>query len=115
MYHVSEDLLLEVDDLLPILQATTLLGFATVREGDVAITPEGRAYAEADIPTRKSLFQKAALERVTLLQQIRSALVSKSDHSMPLEFFKDLLDEHVSTAEADAQRSDEHTSELQSP
>jgi NitT/TauT family transport system ATP-binding protein len=103
MYHVSEDLLLEVDDLLPILQATTLLGFATVREGDVAITPEGRAYAEADIPTRKSLFQKAALERVTLLQQIRSALVSKSDHSMPLEFFKDLLDEHVSTAEADAQ------------
>ena len=60
MYHVAEDLLLEVDDLLPILQAATLLGFATAREGDVAITPEGRSYAEADIPTRKALFQKSS-------------------------------------------------------
>jgi NitT/TauT family transport system ATP-binding protein len=103
MYHVAEDLLLEVDDLLPILQAATLLGFATAREGDIAITLEGRAYAEADIPTRKILFRKAALDRVTLLQQIRSALVNKSDHSMPLEFFRDLLDEHVSPEETEAQ------------
>ena len=104
MYHLSEDLLLEVDDLLPILQAATLLGFATLREGDVAITPAGRDYAEADIPTRKSLFRKAALERVTLLQQVRSALANKkSDHSLPLEFFRDLLDEHVSAEEARAQ------------
>ncbi len=103
MYHVAEDLLLEVDDLLPILQAATLLGFASVREGDVAITPEGRSYAEADIPTRKSLFRKAALDRVALLQQIRSALINKSDHSMPLEFFRDLLDEHVSAEETNLQ------------
>jgi NitT/TauT family transport system ATP-binding protein len=103
MYHVAEDLLLEVDDLLPILQAATLLGFASVREGDVAITPEGRSYAEADIPTRKALFRKAALDRVALLQQIRSALINKSDHSMPLEFFRDLLDEHVSAEETNLQ------------
>ncbi len=103
MYHVAEDLLLEVDDLLPILQAATLLGFATAREGDVAITPEGRSYAEADIPTRKALFRKAALDRVALLQQIRSALINKSDHSMPLEFFRDLLDEHVSAEETNLQ------------
>ena len=103
MYHIAEDLLLEANDLLPILQAATLLGFAALREGDVVITPEGRAFAEADIPTRKSLFRKAALERVSLLQQIQSALLNKSDHSMPLEFFRDLLDEHVTADEVNAQ------------
>jgi NitT/TauT family transport system ATP-binding protein len=103
MYHVAEDLLLEIDDLLPILEAATMLGFATAQEGDVSITPEGRAYAEADIPTRKAIFRRAALSRVNLLQQMRGALLNKSDHSMPVEFFRDLLDEHMSRDESNLQ------------
>ena len=39
LYHVAEQLLLEVDDLLPIVEGATLLGFATAHEGDVKITP----------------------------------------------------------------------------
>jgi NitT/TauT family transport system ATP-binding protein len=103
VYHVAEDLLLEVDDLLPIMDAATLLGFATVNEGDVRITEQGRAYAEADIPTRKELFRKAALEHASLLQQMHSALEKKSNHTMPLEFFRDLLDERFAQVEVDHQ------------
>lgn len=103
LYHISDDLLLEVDDLLPIVQAATLLGFATARQGDVAITAEGRAYADADIRTRKALFREAVLARVGLLQHIQSALACKSDHSMPLEFFRDLLDEHFTEEEVQQQ------------
>jgi len=94
LYHVAEQLLLEVDDLLPIVEGATLLGFAAAREGDVKITPEGKAFAEADISTRKTLFRDAALRSVLLLQRMKSALESKSDHVMPLEFFHDILDEH---------------------
>jgi NitT/TauT family transport system ATP-binding protein len=94
LYHVSEQLLLEVDDLLPIVEGATLLGFAVAHEGDVKTTPEGRAFAEADISTRKSMFRVAALERVELLRKMKSALESRSDHQMPLEFFHDILDEH---------------------
>jgi NitT/TauT family transport system ATP-binding protein len=94
MYHVAEDLLLEIDDLLPIIDGATLLGFATVREGDVVITSEGREFANASIGQRKNLFRKAVLARVTLLQQMKAALEKKSDHKMALEFFRDLLDEH---------------------
>ncbi len=54
LYHVAETLLLEVDDLLPILDAATMLGFATAHEGDVKITPAGRTFAEADIPDSQS-------------------------------------------------------------
>jgi NitT/TauT family transport system ATP-binding protein len=100
---VAEQLLLEVDDLLPIVEGATLLGFASAREGDVKATPEGRSFAEADIPTRKSLFRNAALERVQLLQKIKSALDSRSDHVMPLEFFHDILDEHFTEEETKRQ------------
>jgi len=103
LYHISDDLLLEADDLLPIIQATTLLGFATAREGDIAITPAGRAYVNADIHERKVLFRKAMLERVGLLRHMQSTLASKSDHSMPVEFFRDLLDERFGEEEVQQQ------------
>src|SRR5271170_7439048 len=103
MYHIAEELLLEVDDLLPILDAATLLGFATVHEGDVRITEKGRAFAQADIPTRKSVFREAVLVHVSLLQQIQSALEKKSNHTMPVEFFRDLLDERFAQVEVEQQ------------
>ena len=103
MYHVADDLHLEVDDLLPIIEATTLLGFANAREGDVEITPQGKAFAEADIDTKKNLFREAALAHADLLQQMRKTLESKSDGSMPLQFFHDLLDEHFSEADTEKQ------------
>jgi NitT/TauT family transport system ATP-binding protein len=102
-YHIAEDLLLEIDDLLPILDAATLLGFAEVNEGDVRVTEQGRAYAEADIPTRKEIFRDAALQHASLLQQMYSALEKKSNHTMPLEFFRDLLDERFAQVEVDRQ------------
>jgi len=103
LYHVAEQLLLEVDDLLPIVEGATLLGFARAREGDVKTTQEGKAFAEADISTRKSLFREAVLGHVGLLQKIKSALENKSDHVMPLEFFHDILDEHFTEAEVEKQ------------
>jgi len=99
LYHVADDLHLEADDLLPIVEASALLGLATTHEGDVEITNQGREFVEADIPTRKALFREAALAKVPLLKQIYTALTSKADHTMPLEFFHDLLDEHFSEDE----------------
>ena len=42
MYHIAEELLLEVDDLLPIIDAARFWDLSTAREGDVEITPEGK-------------------------------------------------------------------------
>ncbi len=86
LYRVADELQMEVDDLLPIVEAAALLGFARTDKGDVAVTAEGKAFAEADIATRKRLFRDAALAHVTLLQQMRQALASKSDRTMPRSF-----------------------------
>jgi NitT/TauT family transport system ATP-binding protein len=103
IYHVADDLRLEVDDLLPILEGAQMLGLATANEGDVRLTESGKAFAEADINGRKTLFREAVLEHVSLLQQIHSSLHKKSDHSMPLEFFRDLLDERFAQQEVEKQ------------
>ncbi|MCV5682475.1 AAA-associated domain-containing protein, partial [Escherichia coli] len=49
LYHLADELVMEVDDLLPIVEAAQLLGLVRVHEGDIEITPQGRAFAEADI------------------------------------------------------------------
>lgn len=103
MYHLAEHLKLEADDLLPIVEAAGLLGFANVREGDAEITNEGRHFAETDILTRKVLFREAALQRIGLFQQIDQTLQAKSDHTIPIEFFHDILDEHFSEQEVHRQ------------
>ncbi|HLW83818.1 MAG TPA: nitrate/sulfonate/bicarbonate ABC transporter ATP-binding protein [Candidatus Sulfotelmatobacter sp.] len=102
LFRLSEELIMDVEDLLPILEACVLLGFAWLKEGDVQLSKSGEAFADADIQTRKVLFRQAALEHVTILKQIDSILKRKSDHAMADEFFHDILDEHF--AEDEVQR-----------
>jgi NitT/TauT family transport system ATP-binding protein len=99
LHRLSHQLKLDSDDLLPILDACVLLGFATVEQGDAEISELGREVAAGDIQKRKLLFRDAVLAHVPLLQQMASALQAKADRTMPLEFFHDLLDEHFSDDE----------------
>ena len=103
IYRLADDLAFEIDDLLPIVDAAQLLKFLKVEEGDAAITPEGREYAESEIQLQKELFRKAAVESVLLLRQITRALATKSDHTVPEEFFLDMLDEQFSDDETQRQ------------
>jgi NitT/TauT family transport system ATP-binding protein len=103
LFRLSEDLVMDVEDLLPILEACQLLGFAWLKEGDVQLSKQGAEFADADIQTRKVLFRRAALEHVTILKQIDSILRRKSDHSINDEFFRDILDEHFSEDEVQRQ------------
>jgi len=103
LFRLAEELIMDVQDLLPILEACVLLGFVLLREGDVQITPQGVRFADADIQQRKILFREAALEHVTILRQIDSVLRRKSDHSISDEFFHDILDEYFSEDEVQRQ------------
>ena len=102
LFRLSEDLVMDVEDLLPILEACQLLGFAWLKEGDVQLSRQGVQFADADIQSRKVLFREAVLEHVTILKQIDTILKKKSDHSINDEFFRDVLDEHF--AEDEVQR-----------
>jgi len=103
LYKLADELSMNVDDILPIVEASTVLGFAVLREGDVEITPEGRTFGEADIQTQKQLFREAALKNVAILRLIENTLHAKRDHAIGEEFFRDILDEHFSSDEVERQ------------
>src|SRR5712664_1843026 len=100
LHRLADELSLEVDDLLPSVDTAALLGFLRVEEGNVTITPEGQAFAQADIQQRKTIFRKAALANVPLLRQMEQALKAKSNRTLNEEFFRDLLDEHFGEEES---------------
>jgi NitT/TauT family transport system ATP-binding protein len=100
IYRLADDLAFEIDDLLPIVDAAQLLGFLKIEEGDAAITEPGAEYANSEILRQKELFRDAALEHILLLRQIRRALESKSDHTVPEDFFLDMIDEQFSEEES---------------
>lgn len=103
MYKLADELGLEVDAILPIVEAGVLLGFVSLAEGDVQMTDAGRQFAEADILKQKELFRDAGLKSVPLLNQIHKAVAAKPDHRVADEFFRDLLDEYFTEEELQRQ------------
>jgi NitT/TauT family transport system ATP-binding protein len=103
LYKLADELAMDVDDILPIVDASVMLGFAVLHEGDVEITPEGRQFGEADIQSQKLLFRDAALKNVAILRLIENTLHAKRDRAIGEEFFRDILDEHFSADEVERQ------------
>ena len=99
LYRLADELSFDNEYLLPIVDAAQLLGFLTVTDGDAVITPLGAEYANSEILRRKEIFREVAIERVLLLRQIVLAIEAKSDHTVPEEFFHDMLDEQFSEEE----------------
>jgi NitT/TauT family transport system ATP-binding protein len=99
---LAEQLVFEVDDLLPLVDAAELLGFATVEDADLQITDAGREITAADILTSKELFAEHAYEHAPLVRAICNALATTTDGTLSERFFLDLL--RRSFSEQDAQR-----------
>jgi NitT/TauT family transport system ATP-binding protein len=93
----------EIDDLLPIVDAAKMLGFAEVADADIELTAEGKAFVEADILTSKKLFATAAAAHAPLVRAILRALETTKDGTLSERFFLDLLRGGFSQDEAQAQ------------
>ena len=98
---LAERLQMAVDDLLPILDAARMLGFAEVSQGDVRLTPVGQDFATTTILRSKDLFRQQALQNVPVLVSIVQTLREKRSHSMGADFFLDLWDDYFPQAEAE--------------
>ena len=98
--ELADDLMFEVDDLLPLIDGATLLGFATVDDADLHITDDGREFVLDDILTTKELFARKAAERAPLVRAITNALAASLDGNLPEGFFLDILRRGFSDEEA---------------
>ena len=101
--RLAEQIQLEVDDLLPILDAAVLLGFVEVAQGDVKLTETGQDFATTTILRSKDLFRQQVLQQVPILTSIIQTLREKRSGAMRAEFFRDLLDEYYPREEVERQ------------
>jgi NitT/TauT family transport system ATP-binding protein len=92
--RINAELAMELDDLLPVVEAGELLGFVHVQEGDLIITPVGEAYAEASILTRKELVAGRSL-RVPRISWIYDTLQQDDDRRIDKDFFLEKLRDDV--------------------
>jgi NitT/TauT family transport system ATP-binding protein len=91
---------LVMDELFPLIETLQLLGFAHVSGGDIELTALGRAYADADMLTRKQLFAEAVLKHIPLAAHIRRVLDERPGHRAPAARFLRELEDHLSESEA---------------
>lgn len=85
IYRLTEDLKVDSNHLLALIEAAELLGFASVAQGDITLTPLGETFAEASILGRKAIFA-ARLRRVPLFRWLLSLLKASNrqqlDHAV---------------------------------
>jgi NitT/TauT family transport system ATP-binding protein len=100
---LADELRLEVDDLLPLVDALVLLGFAEVEGPRVRLTVEGIGFGGADIQESKRIFARAAIDRVPLIRVIRAGLERCADGCLQAGFFGDILRRSFSEEQATEQ------------
>lgn len=88
--RLADSLHLELDDLLPVVDAGELLSFVRTGRGDIVLTPLGEAFAEASILARKEIVAARAL-RLPTIRWIYETLQAEGDQRLPYDYFLDRL------------------------
>ena len=77
IYRLADEFQMEVDDVLPLVEAAEILGMGVVSKGDIALTTLGETFAEASIAARKEIFA-SRIRRLPFFQWLLM-LLKKSD------------------------------------
>ena len=90
LHRLAGELHLELDDLLPVVEGSELLGFAHVDAGDMVLTLLGQAFADASITARKEIIAGRILRHATI-RWIYETLQRDDDRRVAASYFLDLL------------------------
>ena len=100
---LADELSFDVDDLLPFVDAGTMLGLLEVNGAQTFLTDAGRAWYTADIQTSKELFARLAVECAPLVRTIVKALAKSNGGALHDDFFRDLLRRGYTAEDAEKQ------------
>ena len=99
LYRLRDMLHLDLNALVPVVEAAELLGFAQVAEGELILTPLGETFAEASILARKEIFA-SRLRRLPLIRWMQRLLSAARAGGLPREVFLEALGREFHPAEA---------------
>lgn len=102
IYKLSRALHFELDDLVPITEASEILGFVRIEKGDMEFTELGRQVIDGDENVKKRIF-RAQMAGVPLIGRILGELERSDDHRVGREEFVDWLAQSFSPHESERQ------------
>ncbi len=102
MYRLGGSLQLELDDLVPLIDAAELLGLVSVAEGDYELTDVGRRMADAEEHDRKQLFRERAFT-VPFLRAICDKLAASDNGQVPREEIREMIEGDFSRKRSERQ------------
>ncbi|MBA3921254.1 MAG: nitrate/sulfonate/bicarbonate ABC transporter ATP-binding protein [Nostocaceae cyanobacterium] len=103
LYRLAQELQLEVDDILPIVEAAQLMDLVHIQEGDIVLTNLGKEFITSGIDERKQIIRNQLQTRIRLVQRISHLLQAKKNQRIPEELILDILETHFSAQEAQQQ------------
>jgi len=103
LYRIAQELLLEVDDILPIVEASKLLELVAVTEGDIQLSAIGEKFINRNIDERKAIIRDLLQTHIRLVQQICQLLQAKRNHRISEELVLDILENYFTSKEAQRQ------------
>jgi len=98
---IASDLQMEIDELFPVAETLQMMRFAEVEGGDIRLTPEGMAFANADLHVRKQIFARHLLNYVPLAAHIRRVLDERASHAARKSRFIDELEDFMGENDAE--------------
>ena len=102
IYKLAEELKVNSDHLLGLTEAAELLGFATISQGDLALTPLGETFAEASIPARKEIFS-TRIRRLPIFRWLLGMLKAAENRRLQWDVVQKALELEFHPEEAERQ------------
>jgi len=102
IYHLVEELKIDSDSVLLLTETAELLGFATVAQGDITLTPLGQTFVDASIQVRKEVFA-TRIRRLPTFRWLLNMLVKADRHELEWDVIQSALELDFPPEEAEKQ------------
>jgi NitT/TauT family transport system ATP-binding protein len=102
LYRLAEDLKVDSDHLLRLTETAELVGFATISQGDISLTPLGETFAEASILARKEIFA-TRIRRLPFVRWLLALLRAAERQRLQRDVLKTALELEFPPDEAEKQ------------
>jgi NitT/TauT family transport system ATP-binding protein len=102
IYKLATELKVDLDAFLRLTETAELLGFATVAQGDITLTPLGETFAEASILARKEIFA-TRIRRLPMFKWLLAMLRVADKHQLEKDVISTALELDFTPDEATRQ------------
>ncbi|MFO1466722.1 MAG: nitrate/sulfonate/bicarbonate ABC transporter ATP-binding protein [Steroidobacteraceae bacterium] len=92
---IASDLHMDADELFPVAETLQMMRFAEVEGGDLRLTAEGVAFANATVDERKRIFARHLLNYIPLATHVRRVLDERTSHVARKSRFLDEIEDYM--------------------